>query len=116
MTITGRPISKKNSRRNFIRYGKMISVPSAAYEKFENFALEQLMPHKKKKYTGNIAVHLEFYIKGKYRADVDNLSTSILDILEKSTIIENDNQVIELHAKKIPGCGGWSTKIKIEEL
>lgn len=94
----------------------MIPISSKAYIKFEKDALEQLLSQKQVKFDNFITVDYAFYIQGKYHVDVDNLIAGINDILEKSGIIKNDDNIVSGCFKKIGGSAGWSTKITIREL
>lgn len=113
-TITGRPISKKNSRRIIQAGGRPRVIPSKAYVKFHVNALEQLMTQRKRPpFTGPVYVKYTFHIKGKYRVDVDNLMSSINDCLEDAYIIENDNQIVTGEFHKIGRADDWHTEITI---
>lgn len=112
ITITGRPIVKKNSKQVFKTNGRIIVTTSKAYKRFEAEALQQLLTARK--HTGLVSVHCDFYVKGKYRVDGDNLYTSITDILQEAKIIQDDVHIMRGSWHKIPGCSGWSTKITIE--
>lgn len=115
--LKGRPATKKNSKQVFRnpRTGKICISSSKAFTRFETDALYQIMEQKCRKNINPCHVEITFYIKGKYRVDVDNLITSIFDILQASGVIENDNQIDSVTAKKINGNEEWLTKIVIEE-
>jgi Holliday junction resolvase RusA-like endonuclease len=109
-----RPISKKNSRRWIKRGGKKFLVPSARYENFLSEATYQLMQHAKlKRFTGQVSVHTDLYIKGKYRVDGDNLHTSILDVLQHVGILTDDELVMRGSYEKHPNRDDWSVEISI---
>lgn len=113
--LLGRPISKKNSRRVFKTGGRMIFYPSSAYERFENHAIKQITEKADQtKFTGPVTVRCDFYIKGKYHVDGDNLFSGILDVLEKAHVITNDENVMRGVWEKWPGAAVWSTKIEVE--
>jgi len=107
--ILGRPISKKNSRRNFHR----VSLPSIAFVKFEKYALEQLRGYKQK-FEGPIIVSYTFYMKGKLDSDFDNMIGGINDILQDAGIIDNDKNIIMGSFLKVAGCPDWSTELNIK--
>lgn len=115
ISIIGRPISKKNSRRN---YGK-VSLPSVAYVKFEKLALVQIETaikiDKLKQIKGNVIILYKFFMKGKLDSDCDNMIAGINDILQKSGLIENDKFITEGWFKKISNNKDWRTEIKIEK-
>ncbi|OQA81937.1 MAG: Endodeoxyribonuclease RusA [Microgenomates group bacterium ADurb.Bin238] len=110
--ITGRPISKKNSRRLFVRGGRVINLPSSAYENFKEQALWQLKSYKEK-YTGPVKVDLVFQCKGKLNPDGDNIQSSIWDILEDAGIIDDDKNITSWSGVKYHGFKDWVTLITI---
>ncbi len=109
-TIEGRPSSKKNNRRNF----RNVSLPSEAYLKFNKSALEQLrgqtpdVPH-----DGDVIVEVELYLKGRLRQDLDNATSSILDLLMDARVIADDDQVIEAHIYKHRGAADWRSEVHV---
>lgn len=118
--ITGRPYSKKNSRKARTmrnkKTGKLYSftVPSDNYESFEQSALYQL-----KKYHVTfeklVRVDYYFYRKGNESQDNDNAMGSINDVLQKSKIISNDKHIRCGYFENIPDQKEWSTKLVITE-
>ena len=114
-TITGRPISKKNSKQLIRVGGRIVPISSKAYLRFEKDALMQLLPYRKYRFNRTIKVEYHFYIQGKYHVDGDNLMAGINDILQKSGIILDDDLIIEGCFKKYGGSAGWSTKISISD-
>lgn len=117
LTLTGRPASKKNSRRIIFRYGKPITIPSKAYKRFETEALEQILEQglTGKNITEPIKLTLIFEQKGNYEQDLSNAIASIEDVLEKARVIKNDLQVMMLNATKTNGHSDWRTEIEIEK-
>ncbi len=115
--IIGRVISKKNSKRIVTnRYsGKRMVLSSKAYERFKEDALTQLLTVKEK-FKGKVHIDYIFNIKGKMRIDLDNAIASINDILQDAGIIEDDNLIVSIEAKKIQGCTEWTTYLKISEV
>lgn len=112
LTITGRPISKKNSR-TFIRRGRMIvSLPSKAYKNFQTMALVQLEDCKKT-FNTLLQVNYVFHMKGKMDTDADNMMAGINDILQTAGIIENDKLIVKGTYEKVSGCSDWQTDIEI---
>ena len=87
-------------------------ISSSAYRKFEKSALAQIPPCKTQK--GDLVATYRFFIKGRYRVDLDNLIAGINDIMEKAGVIENDNNIMEILATKIGGCKDWKTIITLE--
>lgn len=114
--ITGRPAVKKNNRRIFSRGGKVINLPSLAYKNWSDGAILEVRSQAKgKKIYGSIELNCIFYLMGKYHVDVDNLVSSVCDVLTDSGVIEDDDLIVKLTAEKVSGCGGWSTKISLKE-
>lgn len=111
ITISGlRPISKKNNRVNFGR----VSLPSKAFVKFEKEALKQI--HITKPLKGNLDIDFVFYMKGKLDTDIDNMVSSMFDVLEKAGCYENDKQIVSLTASKIAGNKDWRIEVDISSL
>jgi len=108
--ITGRPSSKKNSRRNF----RNVSLPSEAYLKFNKLALEQLRGKTPAEpYGGDVIVELEHHLKGKYEQDSDNFVSSIFDVLMDAGVLIDDKQIIEHHCYKHRGEKDWLSEIHV---
>lgn len=114
--ITGRPVVKKNTRRIFNHGGKIFNIPSKAYENWSNGAILEVRSQAKgKKFTSYVELYCSFYLMGKYHVDVDNLISSVCDILTDSGIITDDDLVVKVTGEKFGGCNGWSTKVTIKE-
>ena len=112
LTIFGRPISKKNSKRIF-RYGSRIGIhPSSAFNNFESNALSQLAQCRLR-YDGLLEVHYIFHLKGKMRIDADNAMAGINDILQKASVISDDKNIIAGNFRLLLGCKDWKTEIQI---
>lgn len=114
-TIVGRPISKKNSKRMFVRGNRPVLLPSLAFEQFKMDAMYQLMSGGKIATINTpVLVKCEFFTKGRIKADGDNLFTSILDILQDAGILADDDLVMEGVWIKHPGQKEFSTIVTIE--
>lgn len=93
-TIKGRIPSKKNQRRFVNKGGRMISIPSKNHNKFEKRVLEDIryidkvVPSNPFK---SFEVILDFYAPDKRKADLTNKAETIMDILVKAEIIEDDS-------------------------
>ena len=107
-----RPASKKNNRRNFGR----VSLPSKAYVKFNQLVGEFLLPYGYLHLTKPCRIDVDYHIKGKYHQDLDNALASIFDCLTDYGIIEDDELIVEVKAKKSGGHKDWKVIIKIEEV
>lgn len=119
ITITGRPISKKNSKRIFrsnTRRGVTV-LPSVGYERFKNDAIAQITDAGKHPYfTVPVGITCTFHLKGKISADGDNLFTSILDILCDALVLKDDDLVHMGIFYKESGHKEFSTEITVAEL
>lgn len=111
MTIEGRVISKKNSRRNFGH----VSLPSKAFEAFKEDALRQIGKQVKgSTITTPVRVTILAKLKGRLDSDVDNMASSLFDILQDAEVIQNDSLVKSLYVEKQGGFKDFSTFIQIE--
>ncbi len=104
--------TKKNHRRNF----KNTSLPSRAYMNFVSLAGEYLLPYAHCGIAKPFRIYISYHIKGKYPQDIDNATTSILDVLKTYHIIEDDKYCMEIIAKKDNGNSNWLCEVKIEEI
>lgn len=110
-TLTGRVKSKKNSKqilktktgRPFIASSKLFlqweqeAILALRIQKLNLEKQGQVFPIK-----GKIRLFMRFEMLGKqHEPDVSNLVEGPQDLLQALEIIENDKQVIELHALKI---------------
>lgn len=96
ITIKGNTPSKKNSRRPFVRGGRMMNFPSKRYTEWHKDATIQLkgsklpspdvLPLKIVEHTT-----LTFYAPNKRKYDLSNRAESIMDLLVDCGIIEDDN-------------------------
>ncbi len=95
LTISGQPITKKNSQRLIYAKGRIIPIPSSAYKTYEAMALRQLYVQ----YDGepidfpvNLSCH--FFLGRKRKCDITNLLQSVQDILVRANVIADDNYTI----------------------
>jgi Holliday junction resolvase RusA-like endonuclease len=110
-----RVISKKNNPK-LIRRGRItFRLPSDAFENFKSLAYEYLSPHQGS-ITKPFKMEVWYSIKGKYRQDIDNVCTSLLDVLQDYGVITNDNNCIDLHGIKSGGHKDFYTLIRLTEL
>lgn len=116
ITIFGRPISKKNSKRIIKLKGRTMLIPSTQYRTFERDALRQLSELRRETFTTPVSVIYIFYMKGMLNADGDNLEAGINDILEKAGILKNDSLIESWHGMKKRGCPEWKTEVVISPL
>lgn len=110
MIINGRPISKKNNHSG--RSGKFF-ITSKRYKQWETDALRQLKKYKKRWTGKELVIDITIECKGKEDTDLDNMLTSIIDVLQKGEIIENDKYIVHIAASKYHGFKEWRTQIEI---
>ena len=115
LKINGRVISKKNSKRAIRAGGRLLFIPSKAYEAFKEDCLLQLSGIKSY-FDKPIEVKYEFKLKGKLDSDIDNLQSSINDILMDTGIIEDDKLITSVIATKLPGFKEFETRLLIKEI
>ncbi len=135
LTIDGRFIAKKNSRRSLKnrRTGKMFSAPSEAFEAYKISAIKQIRKqvrsleevmlagfslNKKTNFmvTPPYRVDYLFEVKGKGRIDVYNAMASINDILQDVGVIDDDANITEGFFKKDLGEEEWKAIVIITSL
>lgn len=104
-----RVASKKNNRRNFGR----ISLPSKAYEKFHSLVAQYLLPYRNLKITTPFELEITYRIKGKYKQDVDNVLSSVLDCMQDYGLIVDDNLCYRADIVKIGGNLNWYCAVTI---
>ena len=95
ITLIGRPIAKKNSRRIFQGRGRgIVSIPSHAYVNWEIVAMSQIRAYSMQRFTGYVSIDYTFRFKGDMSVDVDNAMAGINDILEKTGVVRNDKLIV----------------------
>lgn len=102
MEITGTPVAKERPRRG--KYGGFYTPPkTATYEKALKLLVQNALKRKKIKIDmecKNVRIELGFFVKDKFKADIDNLAKSVLDAM--NTILYSDDRYItHLEAYKI---------------
>jgi Holliday junction resolvase RusA-like endonuclease len=112
MVITGRPISKK---RNYLRAKNGRMYLSKAYKTWETDALWQLKKYKEV-HQGKLMANYVFQMKGRLSTDLDNMVAGVNDVLQKAGIIQDDKDIVCIHAEKFGGYKDWKTIIEITDL
>jgi len=90
ITIHGQCPSKKNSRRPYVRAGRIMNFPSKKHEEWVKGALWELKQYKPMP-KGRVKVDYMFYVQDLRKRDIDNMMASINDALVKAGIIEEDD-------------------------
>lgn len=90
LVVHGRIPSKKNSKRPFIRNGRMMIFNSKDYVEWHKNALKTIKTHLKCLETVEV-VHLTFYSENKRKFDLSNKTESIMDLLVDAGILLDDN-------------------------
>ena len=99
-----------------------VNLPSQAYEKYREMALEQIWlsqmgKEKIKTLTPPYRASYKFFMKGKLDTDLDNMIAGVNDILQDAGIIDDDKNITEYgFARKISGEKDWRAEIIIEEI
>lgn len=112
-----RVISKKNSRIMAKMGNRFMSFPSAAYSSFFRLAGLQINTQwDHHVITKPFALRCEFVMKGKTDTDVDNMFTSVLDLLQNLGVVQNDRLCVEGSMSKKHDGKDYLTTIILEEL
>lgn len=114
INLVGRPISKKNNRTLIRRGRATISIPSAAYQRYQEDCMWQLKKYRKSFGDETISADFIFSMKGKLDTDIDNMVSGVLDILQDAEVFPDDKKVVEIHAIKVPGCKDWGAQINLK--
>lgn len=94
--LKGEVIGKKNNYR-VTKTGGFYRDPKFA--NWEEDALWQIKSHRIPKLAGQYSVKIVlYYFRNR---DLDNCITSLLDVLQKSGVIDNDSNVISIQAVKV---------------
>lgn len=104
LTILGAPRTKKNSlRRKWSwKQKRTMSVPSEAYEKWEDAALPQLRIARagRAPITALVNVKATFY-RDADRGDAVGYYQALADALEKAGVLENDRQIVSWDGSRL---------------
>ena len=86
--LAGLPPAKKNSRRNF-KSG--VSLPSVRYEVWNKYAVAEISEQwDEEPLSQTSSMCVTFSISDKRRKDLDNMLTSVLDMLVDCSVLEDD--------------------------
>lgn len=98
-TVKGNPPSKSNCYKVVTLYGHGSLAKQKALKQYEDSFYIQVGSYRNLKIKG----FFEFYIRVYYpsmRSDLDNSLKCVLDCLQKTKTIENDNKCVKIVAEK----------------
>lgn len=120
-TITGQPITKKNSI-NLVGIGrpcpvchkrpKTIPLPSKAFKKYQDAALTQLSGVGN--HYGPVHVMAHYWLKTARMPDLNNLMGATADILQAANIIRDDVDIFSWDGSRIMGIDRINPRVEIE--
>ena len=95
LTISGQPITKKNSQRLVYAKGRVIPLPSAQYKLYEKNALKELA----NQFAGEpidypVNLSCVYYLARRYNGDIANWLQATQDILVRANVLADDNYKI----------------------
>lgn len=114
MTIIGQVPAKANSFR-IIKKGAHYSIDKTQTMKdYENSFYLQC-PHRDKDIKGFFKIDIDVFFRS-LSSDIDNAAKGILDCLQQSRVIHNDNKCLELHMRKFKDANNPRAEITITEI
>ena len=113
--LEGQVVPKKNSRRLFVKNGRMINIPSERYQEWHDDALKQIKIWKVPKLNPPYKLSLFFWFKDKRPRDLDNVIASVNDLLKDAEVIKDDDSklLVEIHAY-YKGVSKESPRVKVD--
>lgn len=116
LVITGKVPSKKNrylmGNGRFYKDQKTTDILNTYAWEIKGQLLKLPQDTKDKIYSSSLGVHLLFRCDN--RSDIDNMVSSVFDLLQQAGVIKNDRQIIRITAVK-QKCKIPETLIAIEE-
>ena len=117
ITLTGRPITKKNSSRIVTnrRTGRPMVIPSPQYKIYEEACLWELSAYRGPKF-GDKPVNLKavYYMPNRRSwPDLAGLLQATCDILEESKIINNDKFIVSFDGSHIAGVDKENPRVEV---
>lgn len=87
------PKSKKNNKNIAINRhtGKPFIISSKEFSVWHNTAMAELLPQIQCKFSQPVSIQIDYYFPNYRRTDLDNKTSSILDLLVDSGILTDDN-------------------------
>lgn len=111
--FNGRVPSLKNARRIVRLHGRLITIPSLAWAKFERF-VKQEYPKRESPIEEPYEIEYKLYLKGKGFQDFDNIIAGINDLLQKLNYITDDRHIHRATVTKIIGADEYLSKVSIK--
>ena len=109
-TLTGRPITKKNSQQIVLtKTGRRYVIQSKQYLAYEKDCLWQIIaqrhlhPEMSETIIDKINLQALYYMPDKRIPDLLNLLQATADILEKARVIDNDKNIVSFDGSSIVG-------------
>ena len=93
LTVTGRPITKKNSQQIIPnrRTGRSIVLPSKQFKVYQKEFLRQTQKHRQKEPIDEpITLTACYYMPTRHKVDITNLMSATHDLLQDAAIIADD--------------------------
>jgi Holliday junction resolvase RusA-like endonuclease len=114
-TIIGQPPSKSNSYRIGKTAGKSVLVKTDATRRYEQAFYMQVGPYRNMGIEGFFELYVRVYFSTMSH-DLDNSLKVILDCLQYSKTIKNDNKCVKIVAEKFIDKNKPRIEFKIEEV
>ncbi len=117
ITLTGRPITKKNSSRIVMnrRTGRPRVIPSPQYKIYEEACLWELSTYRGPKFGGKPVNLKAVYHMPNRRSwpDLVGLLQATCDILEASGIIDDDKYIVSFDGSHIAGVDKENPRVEV---
>ena len=116
ITLTGRPVTKKNSQQIVLaKNGRRFVIQSKQYLQYEKDCLWNIKAqYKGETITSKISLQVHYYMPDKRVPDLTNLLQATCDILEKSRVIDNDKNIISFDGSRIMGVDKANPRCEIK--
>ncbi len=116
ITLTGRPITKKNSQRIIVnkRTGRPMVIPSPRYKVYEEACLWQLKTYRGPTFDTPCNLQAVYYMPNRRSwPDLLGLLQATADILEEGGIIDNDRNFVSFEGSHIAGVDKHNPRVEI---
>ena len=124
LTLTGRPITKKNSQIPIrTKSGKFFIIQSKQYREYEKNCLIQIKEqfpwqistalHPGIPVTGKVSLKALYYMPDRRLPDLLNLLQATANIVEKAGVIENDKDIVSFDGSRIMGVDKENPRVEI---